>query len=77
MTIPLAWFCLSQRKSGRVRLAAIPAGMIALLLLLSSCGGSGGPPSRVPGTPQGTYDVVIKATASDFEAKAIVKVTLQ
>ena len=77
MTIPLAWFCLSQRKSGRLRLAAIPAGMIALLLLLSSCGGSGGPPSRVPGTPQGTYDVVIKATASDFEAKAIVKVTLQ
>jgi hypothetical protein len=75
---PLAWFCLTQRKSGRVRLLAVQVGMITFLLLLSSCGGQpSSPPSRATGAPQGTYDLVIKATANDFEAKAIVKVTLQ
>lgn len=68
-----------RREKTRV-LAAVPISIFAVLLLvLSGCGGKGGPqtqPGATPATPRGTYDLIITGTSSDFATKTIVKLTV-
>jgi hypothetical protein len=67
LTVPafLFVFCFAQRRTRRSSLLAL---LLLALASLSSCGGSGGgtvTPPPAPGTPSGTYTLVVSAVSGN------------
>jgi hypothetical protein len=73
------WFAGAHPRQ-RTRLALAPLDVVAMLgglALLAACGGGGAGGGGQTGTPAGTYNVTVTATAGAQTAKTFVSVTVQ
>lgn len=77
--IALALLCLMSLRARRRRWSAVFAALLlAILLTSAACGGGGGsPPPTNPGTPIGSYSIMITVSSSGVQATNTVSVVVQ
>ena len=80
--IALGWVSLGRTTKGR-RVGWLGLGLlVGVLLLQMACGGGGGggttppPPTPVPGTPAGTYNIMVTATSTSPARMQTTQVTV-
>jgi hypothetical protein len=68
---------IGLRRSERSALQWAPlAATLLALLLWAACGGDGPPPSQDRGTPAGTYNITLTATASGVSRTSTLTLTV-